>query len=97
VIENSSKRDVAMFVLAFAIAGCLMICTINLSIDRLYTDWDQRTVAPTKLQVRSPQPDRPVCMTSRQVIPQPTILHLSATALEPCHTAELEPAPSLLR
>jgi hypothetical protein len=94
VIENSSKRDVAMFVLALAVAGCLMICTINLSIDRLlYTDWDQETVALSKLQVRSLQPDRPACMTSRQITPEAT-LHLSATALEPCHAAELELAPS---
>jgi hypothetical protein len=91
VIKNFARRDVAMFVLAFAVAGCLMIWTINLSIDRLlYADWDQRAVAPAKLQLHSPQPDRPVCMASRQAIPQPTPLHLSAVAPEPCHTAELE-------
>jgi hypothetical protein len=98
VIENFAKRDVAMFVLAFAIAGCLMIWTINLSIDRLlYADGDQRTAAPAKREVRFPQPDPPVCTASPigQAIPQSTTLHVSAAAPAPCHTAELEPAPSI--
>jgi hypothetical protein len=34
VFEDFTRRDLALFALAFAIAGCLMVWTINLSIYR---------------------------------------------------------------
>jgi len=59
VIENFARRDLALFVLAFAIAGCLMIWTINLSIDRLlYADWDAKVPVPQQ-QIRSAEADAP--------------------------------------
>jgi hypothetical protein len=59
VLENSTKRDLALFVLAFGIAGCLMIWTINLSISRLlWADEDQKASEP-KQHVQSVQQDRP--------------------------------------
>ena len=59
MLENSTKRDLALFVLAFAVAGCLMIWTINLSISRLlWADDDQKASEP-KQHVQSVQQDRP--------------------------------------
>jgi hypothetical protein len=59
VLENFTKRDLALFILAFAIAGCLMIWTINLSIDRLlYADWDAKVSAPQH-QIHSAEADAP--------------------------------------
>jgi len=59
VLENSTKRDLALFVLAFAVAGCLMIWTINLSISRLlWANGDQKASEP-KRHVQSVQQDRP--------------------------------------
>jgi hypothetical protein len=59
VIENFARRDLALFILAFAIAGCLMIWTINLSIDRLlYADWDAKVPVPQQ-QIRSAEADAP--------------------------------------
>jgi hypothetical protein len=59
VFENFTSRDFAFFVVACVIAGCLMIWTINLSIDRLlYADWEQTTSLPQQ-QIRSAQADRP--------------------------------------
>jgi hypothetical protein len=49
----------ALFILAFAIAGCLMIWTINLSIDRLlYADWDRNVPAPQQ-HMHSAEADAP--------------------------------------
>ena len=59
VFEDFTSRDFALFVLACVIAGCLMIWTINLSIDRLlYADWDQKIAVPQQ-QIRSAQAERP--------------------------------------
>ena len=59
MIENFARRDLALFILAFAIAGCLMIWTINLSIDRLlYADWDAKVPVPQQ-QIRSAEADAP--------------------------------------
>jgi hypothetical protein len=59
VLENFTKRDLALFILAFAIAGCLMIWTINLSIDRLlYADWDRNLPVPQQ-HIHSAEADAP--------------------------------------
>jgi hypothetical protein len=80
VFEYLSKRDLMLFALAFVVAGCLMVWTINLSIDRLlYADWDQ-TALLTKVHAQSQQQDRPTCG-------QPT----ANVETTPCATAELEP------
>jgi len=92
VLEVLNKRDLAAFAFAFGFAGCLMVWTINLSIDRLlYADWDRTAPAPIKLTVQSPQQDRPGCRGSRIAVPQMATSRLSAEARDPCHTAELEP------
>jgi hypothetical protein len=58
VLENFTRRDLALFIVAFAIAGCLMIWTINLSIDRLLdTDWDAKV--PIQQQIHSAEADAP--------------------------------------
>jgi hypothetical protein len=59
VLENFTKRDLALFIVAFAIAGCLMIWTINLSIDRLlYADWDRNLPVPQQ-HIYSAEVDAP--------------------------------------
>ena len=59
MLENFTGRDLALFILAFAIAGCLMIWTINLSIDRLlYADWDGKVSVPQH-QIHSAEADAP--------------------------------------
>jgi hypothetical protein len=59
VLENFTKRDLALFIVAFAIAGCLMIWTINLSIDRLlYADWERSVPVPQQ-QIHSAEADAP--------------------------------------
>ena len=59
MLENFTRRDLALFILAFAIAGCLMIWTINLSIDRLlYADWDGNAPAPQQ-PIHSAEADAP--------------------------------------
>jgi hypothetical protein len=59
VLENFTRRDLALFIVAFAIAGCLMIWTINLSIDRLlYADWDAK-VPVRPQQIYSAEADAP--------------------------------------
>jgi len=81
VFEYLSKRDLMLFALAFVVAGCLMVWTINLSIDRLlYADWDQ-TALLTKVHAQSQQQDRRACG-------QPAAANVETT---PCATAELEP------
>jgi hypothetical protein len=58
VLENFTGRDLALFIVAFVIAGCLMIWTINLSIDRLlYADWEAK--APAQQHIRSAEADAP--------------------------------------
>ena len=58
MLENFTKRDLALFIVAFAIAGCLMIWTINLSIDRLlYADWDEKV--PVQQHIHSAEADAP--------------------------------------
>jgi hypothetical protein len=60
VFEDFTRRDLALFVLAFAIAGCLMVWTINLSIERLlYADWDRNASSPQGRHISSAQADRP--------------------------------------
>ena len=57
--QGTTKRDLALFIVAFAIAGCLMIWTINLSIDRLlYADWD-RAVPVKQQHIYSAEADAP--------------------------------------
>ena len=59
MIENFTRRDLALFIVAFAIAGCLMIWTINLSIDRLlYADWDTKVPVPQQ-HIHSAEADAP--------------------------------------
>lgn len=60
MFENFTRRDLALFVLAFAIAGCLMVWTINLSINRLlYADWDRNASITQGQHISSTQADRP--------------------------------------
>jgi len=60
VFENFTRRDLALFVLAFAIAGCLMVWTINLSIERLlYADWDPNASISQGRHISSTQADGP--------------------------------------
>jgi hypothetical protein len=60
VFENFTRRDLALLVLAFAIAGCLMVWTINLSIERLlYADWDRNASTSEGRHISSTQVDRP--------------------------------------
>jgi hypothetical protein len=48
-------RDIALFVLAFGVAGCLMAWSINLSIDRLlFADLEPKASEPN-LHKPSPQ------------------------------------------
>jgi hypothetical protein len=56
VLENFTRRDIALFVLAFGVAGCLMAWSINLSIDRLlFADLEPKTSEPT---VHKPSPQQ---------------------------------------
>jgi hypothetical protein len=60
VFEDFTRRDLALFALAFAIAGCLMVWTINLSIERLlYAEWDGNASVPQGQHLSSAQADRP--------------------------------------
>jgi hypothetical protein len=59
VPENFTKRDIALFVLAFGVAGCLMAWSINLSIDRLlFADLEPKTSepkAPARVHIQVPR------------------------------------------
>jgi hypothetical protein len=56
VLENFTRRDIALFVLAFGVAGCLMAWSINLSIDRLlFADLEPKASEPT---VHKPSPQQ---------------------------------------
>jgi hypothetical protein len=47
VLENFTRREIALFVLAFGVAGCLMAWSINLSIDRLlFADFEPKPPVP---------------------------------------------------
>jgi hypothetical protein len=93
VFEYPNKRDLTLFAFAFGVAGCLMIWTINLSIDRLLSpDWDRKVSAPIKLRVQSPLRERSLCHRSEEKIPRTLVTTKGpADAIDPCHTAELEP------
>ena len=93
MFEYPNKRGLALFAFAFGIAGCLMIWTINLSIDRLLSpDWDRKASAPIKFRVQSPLRERSLCHLSEEKIPRPLVTTKGpADAIDPCHTAELEP------
>jgi hypothetical protein len=54
VLENFTRRDIVLFVLAFGVAGCLMAWSINLSIDRLlFADLEPKKSEP-KVHIASP-------------------------------------------
>jgi hypothetical protein len=93
VFEYLNKRDLALFAFAFGVAGCLMIWTINLSIDRLLSpDWDRKASAPIKLRVRSPLRERNLCHRSQEEISRTLVTTQGpADAIDPCPTVELEP------
>jgi hypothetical protein len=56
VLENFTRRDIVLFVLAFGVAGCLMAWSINLSIDRLlFADLEPKATEPNVHKPSSPQ------------------------------------------
>jgi hypothetical protein len=60
VPENFTKRDIALFVLAFGVAGCLMAWSINLSIDRLlFADLEPKTSEPKTSEPKTSEPKAP--------------------------------------
>jgi hypothetical protein len=93
VFEYPNKRDLTLFAFAFGVAGCLMIWTINLSIDRLlFPDWDRKVSAPIKLRVQSPLRERNLCHRSQEETPRTLVTTMGAAdVIDPCLTAELEP------
>jgi hypothetical protein len=89
VFEYLSKRDLMLFALAFVVAGCLIVWTIDLSIDRLlYADWERQASSP-KVHVQIQQ-DRPVCREGGLEISRMTTSQFSAETVTPCDTAEVE-------
>lgn len=61
MLQNFTTRDIALFVLAFGVAGCLMAWSINLSIDRLlFADLEPKVLAPKTSQsnVHKPSPSQ---------------------------------------
>jgi len=93
VFEYPNKRDLTLFAFAFGVAGCLMIRTINLSIDRLLSPgWDRKVSVPIGLRAQSPLRERNLCHRSQEKIPRTLVTTQDpADAIDPCHTAELEP------
>jgi len=93
VFEYPNKRDLTLFAFAFGVAGCLMVWTINLSIDRLLdSDGDRKVLAPVESHVQSPLQDPRVCRGKQIEMPRTAVTtNGSADAIEQCHTAELEP------
>lgn len=63
MLKNFTTRDIALFVLAFGVAGCLMAWSINLSIDRLlFADLEPKVLMPkpkmSESNVHKPSPQQ---------------------------------------
>jgi hypothetical protein len=96
VIEYLSRRHLTLFALVLGVAGGLMACTINLSINRLlYANWDQQAPSP-KLDLQSLH-EKPVCTASGSEVPDvaTTPPAHETNQPQPCHTAELTPQPHI--